>query len=58
MSLIGKITRADHTHSVRDRVLRDIAHQVATGWAEVGVIVSQSEIRGRLDTFARWPAPR
>jgi hypothetical protein len=54
MSLLGKITGSDKRHNVRDRVMRDIAAQFESGRAEAGVVVSQREVPGRLDTFGGW----
>jgi hypothetical protein len=54
MSLFGKITGSDKRYSVRDRVLRDIVAQFENGRAEAGIVVSLSEVPGRLDTFGGW----
>jgi hypothetical protein len=54
VSLFGKITGSDKMCGVRDRVLRDIAVQFENGRAEAGIVVSQSEVPGRLDRFGDW----
>jgi hypothetical protein len=54
MGLLGRVTGADKMSRVRARVLADIAAQFENGRADAGVVVAQSEVPGRLDTFAGW----